>query len=49
MGKLFDLIVLDTGNYDRSITDLNWNTDYVTSIRNDAGRSLMGSNQENWF
>ncbi|KAJ4315322.1 hypothetical protein N0V94_006018 [Neodidymelliopsis sp. IMI 364377] len=49
MGKLFDLIVLDTRNYDRSITDLNWNTDYVTSIRNDAGRSLMGSNQENWF
>ncbi|KAJ8106567.1 hypothetical protein OPT61_g9447 [Boeremia exigua] len=49
MGKLFDLIVLDTRNYDRSITDLDWNTDYVTSIRNDAGRSLMGSNQENWF
>lgn len=49
MGKLFDLIVLDTRNYDRSITDLNWNTDYVTTIRNDAGRSLMGSNQENWF
>lgn len=49
MGKLFDLIVLDTRNYDRSITDLNWNTDYVTSIRNDAGRSLMGSAQENWF
>ena len=49
MGKLFDLVVLDTRNYDRSITDLNWNTDYVTSIRNDAGRSLMGSNQENWF
>ena len=49
MGKLFDLVVLDTRNYDRSITDLSWNTDYVTSIRNDAGRSLMGSNQENWF
>lgn len=32
-----------------SITDLNWNTDYITTIRNDAGRSLMGSNQENWF
>jgi alkaline phosphatase D len=49
MGKLFDLIVLDTRNYDRSITDLNWNTDYVTTIRNDAGRTLMGSKQENWF
>ena len=27
MGKLFDLIMLDTRNYDRSITTLNWNDD----------------------
>jgi len=49
MGKLFDLIMLDTRNYDRSITTLNWNTDYITEISNDAGRTLMGSQQENWF
>lgn len=49
IGKLLDLVMLDTRNYDRSITDLYWNTDYVHDISNDAGRSLMGSRQENWF
>ncbi|KAI5926793.1 PhoD-like phosphatase-domain-containing protein [Camillea tinctor] len=49
MGKLFDLIILDTRNYDRSITSLNWNDDYISMISNDASRTLMGSHQENWF
>ncbi|KAK3303351.1 alkaline phosphatase-like protein [Chaetomium strumarium] len=49
MGKLFDLIMLDTRNYDRSITSLGWNDKYIDLIRNDASRSLMGSRQENWF
>ena len=49
MGSLFDLIMLDTRQYDRSITDLYWNTDYIHEISNDAGRTLMGSRQENWF
>lgn len=49
IGSLLDIIMLDTRQYDRSITDLYWNTDYVHSISNDAGRSLMGSRQENWF
>jgi len=49
MGKLFDLIMLDTRNYDRSITTLNWNDDYIEELIDDAGRSLMGSAQENWF
>ncbi|KAH7074144.1 PhoD-like phosphatase-domain-containing protein [Paraphoma chrysanthemicola] len=49
MGKLFDLIMLDTRNYDRSITTLNWNNDYIEELKDDAGRSLMGSAQENWF
>ncbi|OTA96927.1 hypothetical protein M434DRAFT_388788 [Hypoxylon sp. CO27-5] len=49
MGNLLDLIVLDTRNYDRSITDLSWNSEYIDLIRNDASRSLMGSHQENWF
>ncbi|KAJ9132239.1 Alkaline phosphatase (PhoD-like phosphatase) [Pleurostoma richardsiae] len=48
-GDLFDLIMLDTRQYDRSITDLYWNTDYVHAISDDAGRSLMGSRQENWL
>jgi alkaline phosphatase D len=41
--------MLDTRQYDRSITDLYWNTHYVHQISNDAGRSMMGSRQENWF
>jgi alkaline phosphatase D len=49
IGNLFDLIMLDTRQYDRSITDLYWNTDYVHMISNDAGRSMMGSRQEHWF
>jgi alkaline phosphatase D len=43
MGKLFDLIMLDTRNYDRSITTLGWNDDYISDIRDDAARTLMGS------
>ncbi len=27
-GSLLDLVMLDTRAYDRSITDLYWNTDY---------------------
>lgn len=49
IGSLLDLIMLDTRQYDRSLTDLYWNTDYVHAISNDAGRSMMGSRQENWF
>ncbi|KAF4555768.1 Hypothetical protein D9617_2g057310 [Elsinoe fawcettii] len=49
LGKLLDLTILDTRNYDRSITDLNWNENYLPDIYNDAGRTLMGSDQENWF
>ncbi|KAL1638335.1 hypothetical protein SLS56_000143 [Neofusicoccum ribis] len=49
LGDLMDIIMLDTRQYDRSITDLYWNTEYIHEIQNDAGRSLMGSRQENWF
>jgi alkaline phosphatase D len=49
IGDLMDLIMLDTRQYDRSITDLYWNTEYVYDISNDAGRTMMGSRQENWF
>lgn len=49
MGKLLDLIILDTRNYDRSITSLEWNDEYITMISDDPSRTLMGSRQENWF
>lgn len=49
MGQLVDLSMLDTRKYDRSITSLGWNNEYVYEISNDAGRSMMGSKQENWF
>ncbi|OTB08799.1 hypothetical protein M426DRAFT_262240 [Hypoxylon sp. CI-4A] len=49
MGNLLDLIILDTRNYDRSITSLYWNDDYIDLIRDDASRTLMGSRQEHWF
>ncbi|THZ24541.1 hypothetical protein D6C89_04862 [Aureobasidium pullulans] len=29
--------------------DQHYNTDYIYKIHDDAGRSLMGSQQENWF
>ncbi|KAL2110175.1 hypothetical protein VUR80DRAFT_1510 [Thermomyces stellatus] len=49
MGKLMDLIILDTRQYDRSITGLGWNDDYIDLIRDDASRSIMGHPQEQWF
>lgn len=49
IGTLFDLIMLDTRHYDRSITDVYTNTGYIAQIANDAGRSMMGSRQENYF
>src|SRR2546423_4317744 len=49
LGKLMDLTMLDTRQYDRSITDVYWNTHYVHQISNDASRSMMGNRQENWF
>lgn len=49
IGNLFDLIMLDTRQYDRGITDLYWNTHYIHEISNDTARSMMGPRQENWF
>lgn len=50
MGKLLDLIILDTRNYDRSVTNGNGDNDkFIAAIANDAGRTLMGGRQENWF
>ncbi|PGG98389.1 hypothetical protein AJ80_09539 [Polytolypa hystricis UAMH7299] len=49
IGNLFDLIMLDTRVYDRSITDLTANRGYLDSIRDEQSRSLMGPRQETWF
>ncbi|WEW54972.1 alkaline phosphatase [Emydomyces testavorans] len=49
LGSLIDLIMLDTRNYDRSITDLYWNLNYVKKLKDEASHTLMGSRQENWF
>ena len=49
MGDLLDLVMLDTRHYDRSITGLGWNDNYIGLIEDDASRSLMGPRQENWF
>ncbi|KAL2836745.1 PhoD-like phosphatase-domain-containing protein [Aspergillus pseudodeflectus] len=49
MGDLLDLIMIDTRNYDRSITDISDNSHYIELIHDDAGRSIMGARQENWF
>ena len=48
-GNLLDLVMLDTRQYDRSITDVYWNTEYVHEISDDAGRTMMGQRQEAWF
>ncbi|KAI8968680.1 PhoD-like phosphatase-domain-containing protein [Trametes punicea] len=49
IGKLLDLTMLDTRQYDRDITDLYYNTGVINSIADTKNRSLMGTNQENWF
>ncbi|KAH9901601.1 PhoD-like phosphatase-domain-containing protein [Cubamyces lactineus] len=48
IGKLLDLTMLDTRQYDRDITDLYYNT-VIDSIADEKDRSLMGTNQEAWF
>uniref|UniRef100_D8PVD2 PhoD-like phosphatase metallophosphatase domain-containing protein n=1 Tax=Schizophyllum commune (strain H4-8 / FGSC 9210) TaxID=578458 RepID=D8PVD2_SCHCM len=49
VGQLLDLIMLDTRQYDRDITDVYYNTDFVAGLANYANRSLMGAEQEQWF
>lgn len=48
-GKLADISMLDTRNYDRDTTDLYYNTKEIAAISNDTNRSLMGGKQERWF
>ncbi|KAL4779833.1 PhoD-like phosphatase-domain-containing protein [Aspergillus varians] len=49
IGNLLNLIMINKRNYNRSITDIGDNTEYIKHIHDDAGRSSMGARQENWF
>lgn len=49
LGKLGSMIMLDTRSYDRSVTDLYYNTDEIRSAAWDEDRTMTGSKQENWF
>ena len=49
IGDLFDLVMLDTRQYDRSITDTYDNTDLIHAISDEQSRSVMGGRQEKWF
>ncbi|TFK42649.1 PhoD-like phosphatase-domain-containing protein [Crucibulum laeve] len=48
IGKLLDLTMLDTRQYDRDLTDVYYNT-VVNTIAAFENRSLMGAAQEKWF
>ena len=49
VGKLLDLTMVDTRNYDRSITDLYYNTETIALHRNDENRTLTGEKQQAWL
>ncbi|KAF9452393.1 PhoD-like protein [Macrolepiota fuliginosa MF-IS2] len=49
IGKLLDLSMLDTRQYDRDVTDVGYNTAVVGSLADEPRRSLMGPNQEKWL
>ncbi|KAJ3054466.1 hypothetical protein HK097_001759 [Rhizophlyctis rosea] len=49
LGNRADLILLDTRQYDRDITDMYYNTAAIKAIAKDPTRSLMGPIQEKWL
>ncbi|TRM56429.1 PhoD-like phosphatase-domain-containing protein [Schizophyllum amplum] len=48
-GKLLDLVMLDTRQYDRDVTDVYYNTEFIGGLASYANRSLMGAQQEQWL
>lgn len=50
-GNLLDIVALDTRKYDRDVTDLSYNLDYVKplAIDLDSDRSIVGPRQEKWI
>ncbi|SGY79527.1 BQ5605_C008g05155 [Microbotryum silenes-dioicae] len=49
LGKLATMIMLDTRQYDRSLTDLYYNTKQVAAVADSSSRSMTGSKQQAWF
>ncbi|VDB87290.1 unnamed protein product [Peniophora sp. CBMAI 1063] len=49
ISKLLDLTMLDTRQYDRDLTDLYYNTQYINTISSFANRSLTRPEQEAWL
>lgn len=49
IGKLLDLTMLDTRQYNRDVTDVNYNRAIVAALADEPKRSLMGANQEKWL
>jgi len=49
IGQLLDLTMLDTRQYDRDLTDVYYNTEFVNTLAALEERSLMGAAQEKWF
>ncbi|KAL7412862.1 PhoD-like phosphatase-domain-containing protein [Mrakia frigida] len=49
LGKLADMIMLDTRQYDRSITDLYYNTEFIHDHASDVDRSITGTVQQKWL
>ncbi|KAK4056502.1 hypothetical protein OIO90_002349 [Microbotryomycetes sp. JL221] len=49
LGKLGTLIMADTRQYDRSITDLYYNTDEIAQVAADEDRSMTGQKQQSWL
>jgi alkaline phosphatase D len=50
-GDLLDIYALDTRKYDRDITDLSYNVDYVQGLAKElnSSRSIVGPQQEKWI
>ncbi|TFK38210.1 PhoD-like phosphatase-domain-containing protein [Crucibulum laeve] len=49
IGKLMDLTMLDTREYDRDITSVGYNSAVVKAVVDFENRSIMGATQEKWF
>ena len=50
-GNLLDIYALDTRKYDRDITDLTYNLEYIKPLAQDleSSRSIVGPQQEEWI
>lgn len=43
------MVMADTRHYNRSITDVYYNTDSIRAVAADANRSMTGAVQEQWI